>query len=271
MGSMTKTLVGEKVVAFEDPWHVEDPSSCFFYHTMDLPSFGLQDGGWDLRGRFDDYVGGTECRGKRVLDVGTASGFLSFEAEVAGATEVVSFDIDDARRQHLQPFANSDYVRDYEGWRQRQTKIFDSWKNGYWLAHRLLGSKCKVFYGDIYDVPAELGTFDVVILGAVLEHLIDPLSAIFAISRLARKTIVINTDYFDNPAPLALFKGRADRPAASFIFWTYTISLYDEYMKILGFTPVAKRKAQFAGTRPTSDAPRPMLDRVALVYERSEP
>ena len=271
MGSMTTLASDNSAFPYEDPWHVEELSSCFFYHTINLPDYGLQDGAWDLRGRFDDYVGGADCRGKRVLDVGTASGFLSFEAEAAGAAEVVSFEIDDARRQHLQPFANSDYVLDYDGWRQRQTKVFNSWKNGYWLAHRLLRSDCKAFYGNIYDMPTALGAFDVVILGAILEHLIDPLSAIFSISRLAKKTIVINTDYLENPTPLALFNGRADRPEASFIFWTYTISLYDEYMKILGFRPVAHRKAQFAGTRPTPDAPRPMLDRVALVYERIEP
>ena len=159
-------------------------------------------------------------------------------------------------------------MRNYAQWRQSQTEAFKAWKKAYWLAHRLLQSRCKVCYGDIYDPPASLGGFDVVILGAVLEHLIDPLSALRAVSRLAKKTVVINTDYFDNPIPLALFSGRADRPAANFIFWTYSISLYDEYMKILGFEPVAQRKASFAGTSPGGGAPRPMLDRVSLVYER---
>ena len=254
---------------YAQPWHVEHPSGCFFYHTLELPGFGLQEGGWDLRERFDDYIGGVDVRGQRVLDVGTAGGFLSFEAEKCGAREVVSFDLDDAKRQDLLPFADGDYVKNYERWRNKQTDVFATWKRGYWLSHRLLKSRCKAFYGDIYDLPAEqLGSFDVVILGAVLEHLVDPLSAINSVSRLATKTIVINTDYADHPAPLAFFKGRADLPGADYIFWTYTIALYDEYMKILGFEPVAQRKSAFAGTRPAPGAPRPMLDRVALVYDR---
>lgn len=254
---------------YAQPWHVEHPADCFFYHTLELPVFGLQEGGWDLRGRFDDYIGGADLRGQRVLDVGTAGGFLSFEAEKCGAREVVSFDLDDAKRQDLLPFADGDYVKNYERWRSAQTEVFATWKRAYWLSHRLLNSRCKTFYGDIYDLPAaQLGSFDVVILGAVLEHLVDPLSAIYSVSRLARKTIVINTDYADNPAPLAFFKGRSHLPSADYIFWTYTIALYDEYMKILGFEAVAQRKSAFAGTRPEPGAPRPMVDRVALVYER---
>src|SRR5215208_5675015 len=70
---------------------VSDPSSCVFYHAIDLPSFGRQDGMWDLIGRFDDYVAGTDVSGRTVLDVGCATGFLTFEAEKRGAT-VTSFD-----------------------------------------------------------------------------------------------------------------------------------------------------------------------------------
>ena len=70
---------------FAAPRHVEGPDECFFYHTMELPGLGLVRGQWDLRGRFDDYVGGVGVEGKTVLDVGTATGFLSFEAERRGA------------------------------------------------------------------------------------------------------------------------------------------------------------------------------------------
>jgi 2-polyprenyl-3-methyl-5-hydroxy-6-metoxy-1,4-benzoquinol methylase len=66
-------------------------ADCWFYHTMDLPDVGTVTGSWDLRGRFDEYVGHVPLAGKTFLDVGTASGFLSFEAEKRGA-DVVSFD-----------------------------------------------------------------------------------------------------------------------------------------------------------------------------------
>lgn len=248
--------------------YVESPMSCFFYHTMDLPGFGIQDGGWDLRGRFLDYIGHVDVSGKRVLDIGSASGFLSFEAERYGARDVVSFDLDSAERQTLLPFAGSDYVENHASWCRRQTDAFKTWQNAYWLSHRLLRSRAKAFYGDIYNMPSDLGRFDVVIVGAVLEHLIDPLKAIASLTQRAEDIIVINTDYFDTPGQVALFNGSADRPENSFTFWTYSIALYDEYMKIMGFHPLNHRKDKFAGTRPAADAPRPMLDRAALVYRR---
>lgn len=60
---------------------------------MDLPGLGTQGGSWDLRGRFADYTANVDLRGKTVLDVGSASGFLTFEAERAGAT-VTSYDVE---------------------------------------------------------------------------------------------------------------------------------------------------------------------------------
>lgn len=252
-----------------EPLKVGDPGQCFFYHTIDLPGFGVQEGSWDLRGRFADYVGGVDFAGKRVLDVGTASGFLSFEAERHGAREVVSFDLDTAERQMLLPFAGSAFVEDHAGWCRAQTAAFMAWKRGYWLSHRLLGSRAQAVYGDVYHPPAGIGRFDMVILGAILEHLVDPLSALRAVAALTDDLVVINTDFFDSPERVAAFKGRADLPSLSYVFWTYSIPLYHEYMAIMGFEPVAVRKNGFAGTRPHPGAERPTLVRVALVYRRT--
>jgi len=253
---------------YAEPRHVDDPADCFFYHTLDLPHFGLQQGGWDLRGRFKDYIGEVDLTGRRVLDVGAASGFLTFEAERFGAREVVSFDLDTAQRQTLLPFAGSDYVNDYDAWCRTQTAAFGRWQNGYWLAHRLFGSRAKACYGDVYHPPSELGRFDVVILGAILEHLVDPLSALTAIARLTDDLVVINTDYFDHSEPVALFKGRAAQRENTFTFWTYSIAVYDEYMKIMGFRQLAARKDVFAGGVQTLGGERLRMPRVALVYQR---
>src|SRR5437762_1417726 len=103
---------------FAEPRHVDDPNDCYFYHTMDLPGLGLQKGHWDLRGRFADYVGGVEVKGKSVLDIGTATGFLSFEAERLGAARVVSFDMSDVRQQAFLPFKDKLYSRDRERFMQ---------------------------------------------------------------------------------------------------------------------------------------------------------
>ena len=96
---------------FAAPRLIRNLADCHFYHTMDLPEVGLQQGQWDLRGDFVQYVGNVTFTQKRVLDVGCASGFLSFSAEAAGAREVVSFDMDIASRQHWLPFRNHLSIR----------------------------------------------------------------------------------------------------------------------------------------------------------------
>jgi len=155
---------------FAEPRVVADPSDCWFYHVIDgVPA--TADAPWDLRGKFSEYIGDVDLCGKRVLDVGSASGFLSFSAESAGAAEVVSFDMDSSARMHLLPFHEHLYYRDHRTWVEKHNEFTESLKNGYWFAHRALGSRAKVYYGDIYDLPEELGSFDVAIVAAVFEHL----------------------------------------------------------------------------------------------------
>ena len=60
-------------INFAEPRRVESIEECFFYHTIELPGFGLVRGQWDLRDRFGEYVGGVDVAGKSVLDVWTAS------------------------------------------------------------------------------------------------------------------------------------------------------------------------------------------------------
>jgi hypothetical protein len=85
-------------------------------------------GDWDLRGRFDEYIREIDLHGKTVLDVGTASGFLTFEAERRGAT-VTSFDADSPQRYQMIPPATPD------------TTYFQAMRNGYQLAHNQYNSK----------------------------------------------------------------------------------------------------------------------------------
>ena len=71
---------------------VENLRTCYFYHTMDLPGLGVVAGEWDLRPGLTAYLGGLSFAGKRVLEIGPASGFVGFMLERQGA-EVVGFDL----------------------------------------------------------------------------------------------------------------------------------------------------------------------------------
>ncbi len=61
---------------------------CHFYHTMEVPGYGVIEGDWDLRAGVDAYLGGVSFANQRVLEIGPASGLLTFEMEKRGAAVV---------------------------------------------------------------------------------------------------------------------------------------------------------------------------------------
>ena len=226
------------------PRFVDRLEDCFFYHAMDLPGFGLVPGHWDLRGRFDDYVSGVDLAGKSVLDVGTATGFLSFEAEKKGASRVLSFDQNGAEQAFL-PFKDKLHFRDPKRWLGEYGAEMEQWKNAYWLCRRLLDSKTDVFYGDIYHLPESLGKFQVAIVGSVLEHLSDQVSALASIARLVTETIIVVTPLLQTDERIARFEGRAENPDADFTWWTYSPGIYREVFGMLGFSIARITRAKF--------------------------
>ena len=231
MGERTK---GDLLL--ERPRFVDRLEDCFFYHAMELPGFGLVPAHWDLRGRFDDYVARVDVAGKSVLDVGTATGFLSFEAEKRGAARVLSFDMSDARQQTFLPFKDKLYYRDPDRWAEEYGAEIEQWKNAYWLCHRLLDSRAEVYYGNIYDLPTELGQFDIAIVGSVLEHLSDQITALASIARLTKETIVLISPLLQTDERIARFESLAGNPDCDFTWWTYSLGVYREVFGMLGFT-----------------------------------
>ena len=203
---------------------------------MTLPEFGEVRGHWDLRGRFNDYTGNVDVSGKSVIDIGTATGFLSFESERNGASEVVSFDMAHGVQQTFLPFKDKLHYRDHAAWGEKHNVEVEQWKNAYWLCHRLLNSNAKVYYGDIYNLPVELGQFDIAIVGSVLEHVNDQISAIASVAHLVRETIVIVSPVIESEERIARFEGLSDHPENDFTWWTYSTGLYREVLNMLGFT-----------------------------------
>lgn len=228
----------QRQLLFARPQRVSSPAGCYWYHTLDLPGIGAVWGEWDLRGRFADYAGGVPLSGKRVLDLGAASGFLTFEAERQGA-RVVSVDVDHARRCDTLPFHGSLAYTDPEGYARRRQSWYRQVQRGYWLAHRLYRSHARVYYGDTYHLPAWLGQFDVVFVGALLEHLANPVQALAEAGRRAAHTIVLTDIARQDVEPLIEFSGRADRPEQRTIWWRPSIAFYREVLGMLGFSVVS--------------------------------
>jgi len=235
----------ERSELLERPRFVDDLEDCFFYHAMELPGFGLVAAHWDLRGRFDDYVGGVKVEGKSVLDVGAATGFLSFEAEKRGASRVLSFDMSEAKQQTFLPFKDKLYYRDRDRWAEQYGAEIEQWKNAYWLCHRLLNSKAEVYYGNIYELPQGLGQFDIAIVGSVLEHLNDQITALTSIARLTKEKIVIVSPLLQTDERIARFEALAGNPDADFTWWTYSLGVYREVLGMLGFSIAKVSQAKY--------------------------
>ncbi len=218
--------------AYAEPRHVENLDDCQFYHTIDLPEVGEVEAHWDLRECIDDYLGQVDFQGKRALDVGTASGFLTFEMEKRGA-EVVSFDMASGRQWDNVPFASmADRMPTVL---DRLEESAEKLKNSYWLAHRLLGSNAKAHYGNIYEpLPDSLGEFDVALFGMIFTHLRDPFGALSAILPRVRETVILTNHFLGAEQPIAVFSPSNENQQLH-AFWVPSKTCVAQMFEIHGF------------------------------------
>ncbi|MBN1433873.1 methyltransferase domain-containing protein [Candidatus Fermentibacterales bacterium] len=161
--------------------------SCEFYHSMDLPGHGEVEGQWDLRRGVVDYLGNVDLAGKRVLDVGTSSGFLCFQMERMGAS-VVAFDLSPEQDWDFIPYggaANPDR-------RAAMKAHIERIRRGWELAHASFGSRARLVRGSVYDLPVdEIGEVDVALFGSILLHLRDPFLALQRAGRIATESVIV--------------------------------------------------------------------------------
>jgi hypothetical protein len=216
-------------------------SECQFYHTMDLPGHGLVTadpgaGGWDLRGKEDDLLGHVDFTGKRLLEIGPASGFLTFAAEKRGAT-VVCVEV------------TEDYVYDivpFPGLRERWAPAFRSaWRpctNAYWFAHECFHSKAQVHYGNGYAIPQELGIFNVALVANMLLHNRDPLKILEGCAALATDEIIVVESYHpdleESGRPILEFLPNPTPEVGQEhwnLWWRFSTHFFENTLAVLGF------------------------------------
>lgn len=107
------------------------------------------------------------CKGMRVLDLGTRDGFFAFEFERRGA-EVLAVD------------------------------YFPADKTGFAVAAELLGSRVVHMQANIYDItPEKHGSFDVVLMLGLIYHLPDPMLALNICRRVSRGKLFLETQVID--------------------------------------------------------------------------
>ena len=217
---------------YAPPRKVADASSCDFYHVMDIPGCGLTTGAmWDLRGDTAGYLGHVDLAGKRVLEIGPASGYLTFYMESQGA-EVVSVELPLDHPWDVVPDAALDIPR----FITEVGQGIESVRNAYWFTHERVGSKARVHYGDIYALPDLLGHFDFAVLAAVLLHVRDPLKAVEQCARLADNLVITDLHYPDMPddKPYMSWFSTKEEPGPH-VWWKFSPGLFVRFAEVLGF------------------------------------
>ena len=149
-------------------------SNPLWYHTLELAPGVVTPGWFDLR-PVADRLPWPDVAGKRCLDVGTYDGFLAFELERRGASEVVATDIG-GHEEWDWPLALRERGPAY------LAQLAGPKGNGFEIAREALGSSVERVLTSVYDLsPERLGKFDVVVCGSLLLHLRDPVAALGAI------------------------------------------------------------------------------------------
>lgn len=204
-----------------------------WYHTFD---FNRNVKGitphYDLYTCSDKFFLPREAKEKSFLDIGTASGFFSFEMEKRGA-EVVSFDLSLDNETDKIPYAGApDRTSNSKEYIKRFHK-------GYWYAHNHFNSKAKVVYGSVMDMPDWLGKSDIVLLGSILQHLRDPLGAIIQADQHVKDTLIICEAYYKSRHPVMHFQANPEAEVPQFwTWWRMSPSFLVLTLKTLGYRDI---------------------------------
>lgn len=225
-----------------------DLADCDFYHTVDIPGHGVVHGQWDLRGREAEYLGHVRLAGRSVLEIGPASGHLSFWMEAQGA-RVTAFDLGEEGTWDFVPFHGLDLEAAHAVRREQLRRLHNAW----WFLRQARGASAEAVYGTVYDIAPSPGAFDVVTLNCVLLHLRDPMGAMIKAASVCGRTLVVTevaeehyhrrTPWKRNPKALS-FLPRADRPDSYDAWFVLPSGVTLEMMRILGFRPTLSRHRQ---------------------------
>jgi hypothetical protein len=204
---------------------------------MDFPDGESVEGQYDIRGRFDRYIGGYPIKGKTFLDVGTASGFLAFSAEAAGAI-VTATELKSVSELSLIPFKENNYYAtdDLQAWEAETDAYYNRGKNAFWYAWHKYRSQVTVSYTPLQRLRYTSERFDVVNAGAILEHLSDPVSAIGTFTRLAKEAVIIPFTPVLNTEKLIIrpFTDFAN-PVNYFTWWSLSRGMFRRIFLNCGF------------------------------------
>lgn len=205
---------------------------CWFYHSCDLDDGSEVIGEWDLRPDPFGYLGDICVTGRSVLEIGPASGFLSFYMEAAGAT-VTCVEPPMSHLWDVVPFEGFDTAR----WRDAFSGQIEKVRNSFWYMHRQHGSRVRVFEADPYELAPGFGPFDMGVLASVLLHCRRPFDLLQSVAERVRHTVVV-TELYDpalGEAPLCRLLPHTSTDQVH-TWWQFTPQFFVSALGLMGFT-----------------------------------
>ena len=205
----------------DDEVHARIAAVPHWYHPIEVRPGIVTPGGNQAPLVLETLQLPADCRGMRVLDLGTRDGFFAFELERRGA-DVVAVDY----------MARTD--------------------SGFAVAAELLGSRVPYLQRNLYELTAEeLGTFDIVLFLGLLYHLPDPLGALRVVRNLTRQRMCLETLVLDfggehDELPLMRFFAGASWAGDPTNYWGPNVRCVEE---MLGETEFAARRVVRLGDR----------------------
>lgn len=184
------------------------------YHQLDLGEGLVIQGDYDMTQYLQYYAIPEDLTGKRVLDVGTASGFFALECARRGG-DVTAIDI-------------------YAAESALVAAIIDA-----------TGLDVKYVQKSIYDLTPDFGQFDLVICGSLLLHLPDQFGAVQRLRSVCSGRLVLSNacteDSETNPEPICKFLGAPgnDAEAAYWHYWSVSGAALKQMLLAAGFAQVS--------------------------------
>ena len=226
---------------YEKALNIASTDECNFYHTTDIPGIGVVEGQWDLREGFEEYLGSYDFSGQRVLEIGPATGFLTFQIEKT-AREVVAVELPmDRSFWNSVPYEELGLARGKDDdWTKVEKQFHDHIsriRNGFWLCHKQFESSARVYHGSSENLPGALGEFGVALLASVLLHTRSPVAILESCARLVTGSVII-TEVFDESlgdGPVCSLVPTIDNKAWD-TWWRFTPRFFTQFLEVLGFT-----------------------------------
>jgi O-methyltransferase len=111
-------------------------------------------------------------------------------------------------------------------------------KNTWWYVQRATSSSARAYYGDVEDLPAEIGRFDTSFLLAVLLHCRNPVAIVESVARRTDRRVVVTEPAWIDPAvgdaPVSALVPTAENGTWD-TWWFYTPAFFVQLLGVMGF------------------------------------